>query len=63
MKKIEMIIFAVVFVIFTINAFDFIIYVIKSAPKSAYLSKISWKVGLICMVVLVYWFVNGYKFF
>ena len=60
MDKIELIIFAVLFVISALVAFDFITYVLKSSPKSSYLTKRMWLLGLLTTMALVYWcFENG----
>jgi hypothetical protein len=62
MNKIELIIFAVLSVISALVAFDFITYVLKSSPKSSYLTKIMWLLGLLTTMALVYWYMNGKRF-
>lgn len=62
MNKIELIIFAIVSVISIMTIFDFIVYVLKSAPKRAYFNKLHWVIGLITTMALVYWYMNGMRF-
>ena len=62
MDKIELIIFAVLFVISALVAFDFITYVLKSSPKLSYLTKRMWLLGLLTTMALVYWYMNGKRF-
>lgn len=62
MSKIELITFSILAVISVITAFDFITYVLKSPPKSSYLTKRFWTFGTICTMALVYWFMNGMRF-
>ena len=54
MNKIELIIFSVLAVISALVAFDFITYVLKSSPKSSYLTKRMWLLGLFTTMALVY---------
>lgn len=63
MNKIELIIFAVLAVVISaLVAFDFITYVLKSSPKSSYLTKRMWSLGLLTTMALVYWYMNGMRF-
>lgn len=62
MQKFELIIFAIVAVISAATSFDFVIFILKSAPKSSYFSKNKWILGMLCTMIVVYWFLNGYKF-
>lgn len=62
MNKIELIIFSVLSVISALVAFDFIAYVLKSSPKSSYLTKRMWSLGLLTTMALVYWYMNGMRF-
>lgn len=62
MNKFELIIFSILAVISALVAFDFIVYIFKSAPKSSYLTKKMWKIGLVSAMALVYWYMNGMKF-
>jgi hypothetical protein len=62
MNKYEMIIFSILAVLSVLVMFDFITYTFKSVPKRAILSKLIWKVGLLSIVILVYWYMNGMRF-
>jgi len=62
MNKLELIIFSILAVISALVAFDFIVYIFKSAPKLSYFSKRMWKIGLASSMALVYWYMNGMKF-
>ena len=62
MNKIELIAFSILAVISAMTAFDFITYVLKTAPKSSYLTKRVWSFGTICIMALVYWYMNGMRF-
>lgn len=62
MNKIEMIIFAVLAVLSATTAFDWIAFVLKPAPKTAYFKKRTWLLGLLSTMALVYWYINGMKF-
>ena len=62
MNKIELIVFSIIAVIATAVSFDFVIYILKSAPKSAYFYKRTWAIGFLCIIALVYWYLNGMKF-
>jgi len=61
-KEIEIAIIAICAVYAVITVFDFSVYTIKSAPKSSSLTKTTWKIGAVCIVALVYWYLNGQKF-
>lgn len=60
--KIEIIILAILIVLSAITGFDFIVYVLKSAPKSSYFTKRMWIFGFLSTIALVYWYLNGMKF-
>lgn len=62
MNKIELIVFSVLAVISVITAFDFMTFVLKSPPKQSYLTKRFWTFGAICIMSLVYWYMNGMRF-
>jgi len=62
MDKIGLIIFAALFTFVTAVAFDFVVFVLKSAPKQAYFSRRLWKLALLAAIALVYWYMNGMKF-
>jgi len=62
MNKLEIIFFSIMVVVATITTFDFVVYVIKRAPCRAYFNKITWFFGLICIMGLVYWYMNGMRF-
>lgn len=62
MNYIEKIILAIIFVITILVSFDFIIYVLKSAPKQSYFSKLFWRLGFLSLIILVYWYINNMKF-
>jgi NO-binding membrane sensor protein with MHYT domain len=62
MNKIELIAFSILAVISAITAFDFITYVLKASPKSSYLTKRFWIFGTICIMGVVYWYMNGMRF-
>lgn len=42
--------------------FDFLIYALRSAPKSSMLSRWFWFLGFIGNGVILYWYLNGMKF-
>jgi hypothetical protein len=62
MNKIEMIVFAFIAVYTTIIGFDFMVFIIKSAPKQSLFSLRFWRFGLLTASLLVYWYLNGMKF-
>jgi hypothetical protein len=62
MSKTEIIIFAILAVISAMTAFDWITFVVKSAPKQAYFTKRIWLLGILTTIALVYWYMNGMKF-
>ena len=62
MNKFELIIFSALVVIAVMVVFDFITYIIRSAPKKAIFSQITWFIGLLCTMALIYWYMNGRKF-
>jgi hypothetical protein len=62
MNKIELIAFSILAVISAMTAFDFITYVLKHSPKSSSLTKRFWSFGTICIMALVYWYMNGMRF-
>jgi hypothetical protein len=62
MKKLEIILFAVFLVFSFLASFDFIVYTLKSAPKISMFSRRFWLFGLISIIGLIYWYVNGMKF-
>ncbi len=62
MNMFEKILFAILFVIALVVTFDFVVYVIKSAPKTSYFSKRTWYVGLFALMALVFWYINEMKF-
>lgn len=62
MHNLELILLAIIVVVNIIVGFDFIVYVIKNAPKSSIFSKRIWKIGLFCFILLVYWYLNNMKF-
>lgn len=41
---------------------DFLIYAVKSAPKTSMLSKWFWLLGFIGNGIILYWYLNGMKF-
>lgn len=63
MNKIELIIFSVMTVISALTLFDFMTYVLKSAPKSSYFTRSMWRLGFLTTICIVYWYMNGMKFF
>lgn len=62
MEKIQLIIFAVLAVFASAMSLDYIIYLVKSAPKTACFSTRKWTVGMLCAMAVVYWYMNGGKF-
>lgn len=58
----ELIVFAIVSVIAVLTAFDFIVFTVKSAPKKAMFPVGFWWIGMISIMALVYWVMNGYHF-
>ncbi len=62
MNKFELIIFSIMAVVAVITTFDFVVFVIKPAPCRAYFRKPIWFIGLICIMGLVYWYMNGMRF-
>jgi len=62
MNRFELIIIAVLVVISAVTIFDWTVYVIKNAPKAAQLPKYMWSIGLLSLIALVYWYMNGMKF-
>ncbi len=62
MTKLELITFAICSVVTTVTGFDFIVFVLKSAPKTSYFSKLTWRIGLLTTVALVYWYMNNMRF-
>lgn len=62
MNKIELIAFSILAVISAMTAFDFVTYVLKPSPKSSYLTKRFLSFGTICIMALVYWYMNGMRF-
>jgi hypothetical protein len=59
--KEQFIIMAIGFTIAGVTGFDFIAYVLKPAPKRSYFSKPVWLMGLMCLALSIYWFMNGQK--
>lgn len=51
------ILFSIATVIAALTGFDFVVYVIKSAPKSSYFSKAVWGLGLTCAIGLIFYYV------
>ena len=41
--------------------FDFIVYTLKSAPKSATLNKGNWRFGFLCTVNVIFWILTNFK--
>lgn len=62
MNKYEIIIFAILSVISAMTAFDWVVYVLRPAPKMAYFRKRTWLLGILTTMALVYWYMNGMKF-
>ncbi len=62
MTKLELITFAICSVITAATGLDFIVYVLKNAPKISYFSKLTWRIGLITTIALVYWYMNNMRF-
>ena len=62
MNKFELIIFAILAVISTLVAFDFVVYILKSAPRSSYFAKRIWTLGMLTTMILLYWYMNGMRF-
>lgn len=50
-------------VVAAISFFDFFVYAVKKAPKSAVLSFRFWIVGMLCGILAIYYILNGQKFF
>lgn len=42
--------------------FDFIVYAVKAAPKTAIMTKLMWRIGFVCLVAIAYYIFNGEKF-
>ncbi len=62
MNKTELIIFAITFVISAAVIADFLIFNIKSGARTAYFSKVTWRIGFLTTIALVYWYMNGMRF-
>lgn len=62
MRTIELITFSVLAVISVMVIVDYLVYTFKSAPKTSVLKMRVWRLGMICIMALVYWFMNGMKF-
>lgn len=58
----QKIIFAFLLVILVVATFDWIVYALKRGAKRSTLTKNQWRFGFICGVALVYWYINGCKF-
>jgi len=61
--NLEKIILAILATYSGLTMFDWIIYMLKSAPKVSYFNSLTIRIGFIFLAVLVYWFINGCKFF
>lgn len=49
-------------VVAAVTAFDFTVYVLKSAPKRAVLPQVWWWIGALSAAAIFYWYANGQKF-
>jgi hypothetical protein len=61
--NLEKIILAILATYSALTMFDWIIYMLKSAPKVSYFNSFTIRIGFAFVAVLVYWFINGCKFF
>ncbi len=62
MNKSELIAFAILFTVSAAVTIDFLVFTIKSGAKSSYFSKLTWRIGFLATMALVYWYMNGMKF-
>jgi len=62
MGVIETIIFSIIFVTTFLVGFDFANFNLKIGARQAYFTKGVWRIGFICAIALVYWYMNGMKF-
>lgn len=59
----EKIIVAIIATFSTVTMFDWFTFIIKKAPASMYFSKLTIKLGFIATAALVYWIINGFRFY
>ena len=55
-------ILAVMLVIAALVTIDMVTYMIRRAPKSSLFSRGIWIIGVICLIGLLYYYLNGFKF-
>lgn len=60
--KYELLIVAALLTLSVVLVFDFIVYVLRPAPKVSYFSKIYWRIAFFAIIALVYYVLNGMKF-
>ncbi len=61
--NIELLIISICFVVGSLTFLDIFMYMIKKAPKAIFFNDFVLYIGVGCMIVVVYYILNGYNLY